>query len=105
MVLTPPDHGSADTHHGAHEIHYRRRFRVCRKSASGGQRHALGQPLSLLLTLADTRLMSARPANWGRIAAITLPIAAMPTAPACAASATAPAISASISVSESGWGI
>src|SRR5437660_11388728 len=33
MVLTPPDHGIADVHHGAHEIHYRRRFRVCQKSA------------------------------------------------------------------------
>src|ERR1700682_3643875 len=105
MVLTPSDHGSADTHHGAQEVHYRRRFRVCRKSASGWQAHAFGQPMSLPLTLADTRLMSARPANWDRIAAITLPIAAMPTTPACAASATAPTISASISVSESGWGI
>ena len=35
------------------------------------------------------RLMSARPANCGRIAAITLPIAAIPTAPPSAASATA----------------
>src|ERR1700681_2695603 len=64
-----------------------------------------GQGLSLLLTLAETRPMSARPANCGRIAAITLPIAAMPTAPACAASATATSISAPISVSESVWGI
>src|SRR6266480_3532770 len=70
-----------------------------------GLRRGLDQGLSRVLTLAETMPMSARPASCGRIAAITLPIAAMPTAPACAASATAPLISASISASERGWGI
>src|SRR5450432_1331732 len=63
------------------------------------------QPLSLALTLAETALMSARPASCGRIAAMTLPIAAIPVAPDCDASATAAAINASISASESGVGM
>src|SRR5450631_4931108 len=100
MVLTPSDHGRADAHHGAHARHYRRRFQLCRKTDGSAGTPAKHQPLSLALTLAETAPMSARPASCGRIAAMILPIAAMPAAPACAASFTAPAMRASISASE-----
>src|SRR5438132_14191249 len=60
------------------------------------------QAESLALTLADTSPMSARPARRGLSAAMTLPIAALPPAPASAIEAS---LSASISALVGGCGM
>src|SRR2546428_6310408 len=69
------------------------RARFAAKSQDGASR---------VFTRAVTCVMSARPANWGLRAPMTLPMAAGPATPALAS---AGSISRSNSASERGWGM
>src|SRR5262249_31577741 len=92
MALAPPGHVDQDIQRGAHSSIIGDDFSAARTLRS----HAPNQPASLDLTFAETCAISAQPVSGALIAAMTVPIAALPSPPVLAIAAV---IAASISAS------